>query len=152
MKNVLVTGGAGFIGSNFVHFLLEIEPEVQIVNLDALTYAGSQEMIVVPGPVEGTILVRIDQDYEQERYPMPRGTFKLTEQERTLGAMLARRRQLQELFPEPAEALRQRRGGDAQVGRDLSIGSPSIVHQKAHYLAIRSIQSHLQPLFRRLFG
>jgi dTDP-glucose 4,6-dehydratase len=43
MKNVLVTGGAGFIGSNFVHFLLRVEPEVQIINLDALTYAGSKE-------------------------------------------------------------------------------------------------------------
>jgi dTDP-glucose 4,6-dehydratase len=43
MKNVLVTGGAGFIGSNFVRYLLKVEPEVRIVNLDALTYAGSQE-------------------------------------------------------------------------------------------------------------
>jgi dTDP-glucose 4,6-dehydratase len=43
MKNVLVTGGAGFIGSNFVRYLLDAEPQVQIVNLDALTYAGSLE-------------------------------------------------------------------------------------------------------------
>ena len=43
MKNVLVTGGAGFIGANFVHYLLKVEPDVQIVNLDALTYAGSME-------------------------------------------------------------------------------------------------------------
>ena len=43
MKNVLVTGGAGFIGSNFVHYLLEVDQQVQIVNLDALTYAGSLE-------------------------------------------------------------------------------------------------------------
>jgi dTDP-glucose 4,6-dehydratase len=43
MKNVLVTGGAGFIGSNFVRYLLEVEPNVRIVNLDALTYAGSLE-------------------------------------------------------------------------------------------------------------
>ncbi len=43
MKNILVTGGAGFIGSNFIHFLLKVEPGVQIYNLDALTYAGSQE-------------------------------------------------------------------------------------------------------------
>jgi len=38
-----VTGGAGFIGSNFVRTLLQNEPEVQVVNLDALTYAGSLE-------------------------------------------------------------------------------------------------------------
>ena len=43
MKNVLITGGAGFIGSNFVRYLLEAEPAVHIVNLDALTYAGSPE-------------------------------------------------------------------------------------------------------------
>ncbi len=43
MKNVLVTGGAGFIGSNFVRYILEADPQVQIINLDALTYAGSLE-------------------------------------------------------------------------------------------------------------
>jgi dTDP-glucose 4,6-dehydratase len=43
MRNVLVTGGAGFIGSNFIHYLQRTEPDVQIVNLDALTYAGSLE-------------------------------------------------------------------------------------------------------------
>ena len=43
MRKVLVTGGAGFIGSNFVRFILEKEQEVEIVNLDALTYAGSLE-------------------------------------------------------------------------------------------------------------
>lgn len=43
MLNTLVTGGAGFIGSNFVRYLLETEPDILVVNLDALTYAGSQE-------------------------------------------------------------------------------------------------------------
>jgi dTDP-glucose 4,6-dehydratase len=43
MKNVLVTGGAGFIGSNFVRFLLTKVPKIRVFNLDALTYAGSQE-------------------------------------------------------------------------------------------------------------
>jgi dTDP-glucose 4,6-dehydratase len=41
MPVVLVTGGCGFIGSNFVHYLLETDPAVEIVNLDALTYAGN---------------------------------------------------------------------------------------------------------------
>lgn len=43
MKNVLVTGGAGFIGSNFVRYLLQVESNVLVVNLDLLTYAGSRE-------------------------------------------------------------------------------------------------------------
>jgi dTDP-glucose 4,6-dehydratase len=43
MRNVLITGGAGFIGSNFVRYLLNTEPEVKVVNLDLLTYAGSLE-------------------------------------------------------------------------------------------------------------
>jgi dTDP-glucose 4,6-dehydratase len=38
---LLVTGGAGFIGSNFVQYMLEKYPEYEVVNLDALTYAGS---------------------------------------------------------------------------------------------------------------
>jgi dTDP-glucose 4,6-dehydratase len=40
---ILVTGGAGFIGSNFIHYWLDKHPGDQIVNLDALTYAGNLE-------------------------------------------------------------------------------------------------------------
>ncbi|MEN0664372.1 dTDP-glucose 4,6-dehydratase [Caldifermentibacillus hisashii] len=40
---VLVTGGAGFIGSNFVRYMVKKYPEYQIVNLDLLTYAGNLE-------------------------------------------------------------------------------------------------------------
>jgi dTDP-glucose 4,6-dehydratase len=43
MKNILVTGGAGFIGSNFVRYILKKEDDLEIINLDALTYAGSLE-------------------------------------------------------------------------------------------------------------
>lgn len=39
--NLLVTGGAGFIGSNFIHYMLKKHPEDNIVNLDLLTYAGN---------------------------------------------------------------------------------------------------------------
>jgi len=42
-KNMLVTGGAGFIGSNFVHHMLASDAAVRLVHLDALTYAGSLE-------------------------------------------------------------------------------------------------------------
>jgi dTDP-glucose 4,6-dehydratase len=41
MHNVLVTGGAGFIGSNFVHYFLGVHPDVKLVNFDDLTYAGN---------------------------------------------------------------------------------------------------------------
>ncbi|HLA97859.1 MAG TPA: dTDP-glucose 4,6-dehydratase [Anaerolineales bacterium] len=57
MQNVLVTGGAGFIGSNFVHYLLKTRPEVRIVNLDALTYAGSRENLKeLPDPSRHTFV------------------------------------------------------------------------------------------------
>ena len=43
MKTILVTGGAGFIGSNFVKLMLEKHPEYKIINIDSLTYAGNLE-------------------------------------------------------------------------------------------------------------
>jgi dTDP-glucose 4,6-dehydratase len=39
--HILVTGGAGFIGSNFVHYLTRAHPDWRITNFDKLTYAGS---------------------------------------------------------------------------------------------------------------
>ena len=41
MTRYLVTGGAGFIGSNFIRALLSARPDAQVVNLDVLTYAGN---------------------------------------------------------------------------------------------------------------
>lgn len=43
MRTILVTGGAGFIGSNFVRMVLDEQPDVRVVNLDKLTYAGNLE-------------------------------------------------------------------------------------------------------------
>ena len=43
MEKILVTGGAGFIGSNFVRYMLDKYPDYEIVNLDSLTYCGNLE-------------------------------------------------------------------------------------------------------------
>ena len=45
MKSLLVTGGAGFIGANFVHWCRQHRPERRLVVLDALTYAGNLESL-----------------------------------------------------------------------------------------------------------
>lgn len=49
-KKIIVTGGAGFIGGNFIHHMVNKYPEYDIVNLDLLTYAGNLETLK---PVEG---------------------------------------------------------------------------------------------------
>lgn len=44
-KNIIVTGGCGFIGSNFVHYVVNNHPEVYVTVLDKLTYAGNKKNI-----------------------------------------------------------------------------------------------------------
>ncbi|HBH3677468.1 TPA: dTDP-glucose 4,6-dehydratase, partial [Clostridioides difficile] len=46
MKKILITGGAGFIGSNFIHYMLNKYVDYFIVNLDLLTYAGNLETLI----------------------------------------------------------------------------------------------------------
>ena len=56
-KNILVTGGAGFIGSNFVRYVLDADPQACLVNLDLLTYAGSLENLTnLPDPSRHTFI------------------------------------------------------------------------------------------------
>lgn len=45
MKRFLITGGCGFIGSNFIRFFLKTQPDVSLINLDKLTYAGLRQNI-----------------------------------------------------------------------------------------------------------
>lgn len=47
MKTILITGGCGFIGSNFIHYIHSKYPDVLIVNLDVLTYAGNPDNVKV---------------------------------------------------------------------------------------------------------
>ena len=47
VKTILITGGAGFIGSNFVRYLYQKYPEYRLIVLDALTYAGNIENLPV---------------------------------------------------------------------------------------------------------
>lgn len=73
---ILVTGGAGFIGSNFVFYMLENHPEDEVVVLDALTYAGNLETLkdVMDNPnfefVKGDISDRdfVDKLFEDELF------------------------------------------------------------------------------------
>ncbi len=44
-RNIIVTGGCGFIGSNFVHYVVDNHPDVHVTVLDKLTYAGNPENI-----------------------------------------------------------------------------------------------------------
>ena len=46
MKNILITGGAGFIGSNFINLMLKEHADYRIINIDKLTYAGNLENLV----------------------------------------------------------------------------------------------------------
>ena len=60
MKRVLVTGGAGFIGSNFVRHMLESEHDYFIINVDALTYAGNLENLADVADDPNYVFVKAD--------------------------------------------------------------------------------------------
>ena len=55
-KNIVVTGGAGFIGSNFVHWVLDNQPDAHVTVLDALTYAGNRENLAGRDPERMTFV------------------------------------------------------------------------------------------------
>lgn len=60
MQNILITGGAGFIGSNFVKSMLGKYPNYRIVNVDALTYAGNLENLKEISDNRNYVFVRAD--------------------------------------------------------------------------------------------
>ena len=63
--HILVTGGAGFIGSNFVHYVAKYHPEVAVTVLDSLTYAGNMAN-----------LYELPQDFVSSRYAFIRGDIR----------------------------------------------------------------------------
>lgn len=60
MENILVTGGAGFIGSNFVRHMVKSHPECRVINYDALTYAGNLENLKDMFEMENYIFLKGD--------------------------------------------------------------------------------------------
>lgn len=61
MKTYLVTGGAGFIGSNYIHYMFEkYGKEIRIINVDALTYAGNLENLKAVEQYENYSFVKAD--------------------------------------------------------------------------------------------
>lgn len=59
-KNILITGGAGFIGSNFVPYFVNKYPEYRIINLDILTYAGDLNNLTEIGNSDNYIFIKGD--------------------------------------------------------------------------------------------
>jgi len=57
---LLVTGGAGFIGTNFIRWVVGHHPDVQVINLDLLTYAANLESLEDVTGVERYYFVRAD--------------------------------------------------------------------------------------------
>ncbi len=60
MKNILVTGGAGFIGSNFINYLLSKRDDIKIINVDSLTYAGNLENLKQSENHQNYVFVKAD--------------------------------------------------------------------------------------------
>lgn len=60
MKTILVTGGAGFIGSNFVRFMLQKYSNYKVINVDSLTYAGNLENLIDVDTSENYVFEKID--------------------------------------------------------------------------------------------
>ncbi len=66
MKTILITGGAGFIGSNLVKIMLHEHPQYRIINIDALTYAGNLENLAEVESHPNYTFIKADIRYRSE--------------------------------------------------------------------------------------
>lgn len=73
MKKIFVTGGAGFIGSAFVRLVLDEHPDVEVVDLDSLTYAGNLENLAGVDPDRHTFIKGDICDRDAVMAAMPEG-------------------------------------------------------------------------------
>lgn len=180
MTTYLITGGAGFIGSNFIHHLQRTDPQAHIVNLDALTYAGSLENLAdLPDPsrhsfVHGDILdtplvMRLLREYRVQtivhfaaeshvdrsiRGPAP---FVQTNVMGTLSLLEAARQvwQKENLFP--AERLRFHHISTDEVFGSLSPGDPAWTESSSYapnspYAASKASSDHLVRAYAHTYG
>ncbi|MDH5714996.1 MAG: GDP-mannose 4,6-dehydratase, partial [Candidatus Aminicenantes bacterium] len=100
MTTYLITGGAGFMGSNFIRFLLNTYRDIKVINLDKLTYAGNLEnlkdiendpryrfvkgdicdlQVVEPLVEESDVVVNFAAETHVDRSVMEAGSFVLTD-------------------------------------------------------------------------
>lgn len=70
MKKIIVTGGAGFIGGNFIHYMLKKYPQHKIICVDALTYAGNLETLATAVGNSSFKFIQLDISERDEVYAM----------------------------------------------------------------------------------
>jgi dTDP-glucose 4,6-dehydratase len=180
MTNCLVTGGAGFIGSNFIRYLLKTEPEVRIVNLDALTYAGSLENLIdLPNPdrytfVQGDICdralvddllhsYRIDSvvhfaaESHVDRSILSADKFIQTNIFGTYTLLEAVRKCWVEKRTKPLDAVRLHHISTDEVFGSLGLGDPSFSETTPYapnspYAASKAASDHLVQAYHHTYG
>jgi dTDP-glucose 4,6-dehydratase len=180
MQNVLVTGGAGFIGSNFVRYLLKLEPEVRIINLDVLTYAGSQENLRdLPAPdrhsfVQGNIcdlellpkllrqyqidtIVHFAAESHVDRSILGPGQFVETNILGTFALLEAARRYWLEEKTLPVDAVRFHHISTDEVFGSLAAGEPAWTETAPYapnspYAASKASSDHLVRSYGHTYG
>ncbi len=180
MKNVLITGGAGFIGSNFVHYMLKKEPGAKIWNLDALTYAGSLlNLKDLPDPerhlflegdicdqplVEGILrddrvdtIVHFAAESHVDRSIEGPGAFVRTNIQGTFSLLEAARKVWLDEASLPRKAVRFHHISTDEVYGSLALDAPAFTEQTPYdpnspYAASKAASDHLVRAYAHTYG